>query len=127
MSRIRSDFWVSAHLRRCALVGIDAVLRRRGSAEAGAIFVSVDRLDGGVDLYAPAPPSFADDELGDRVSAGSAGRVFERVMGLALPLDVEGRMTREVRFDQDLWWLAIDDRDGRSLLDVVGPDPHRPG
>ena len=30
MARLRSDFWVSAYLRRCAIEGVDAVLRRRG-------------------------------------------------------------------------------------------------
>ncbi|MGB6656891.1 MAG: DUF1491 family protein, partial [Methylovirgula sp.] len=49
--RIRSDFWVAAYLRRCATAGVTAVLRRRGAAEAGAIFVKVDRLDGSAALY----------------------------------------------------------------------------
>ena len=44
--RLRSDIWVSAYLRRCAAQGVVAVLRRRGAAEAGAIFVKLDRLDG---------------------------------------------------------------------------------
>ena len=55
MARLRSDFFVSAYLRRCALEGVDAVLRRRGAAEGGAIFVKVDRLDGTAALYGPAP------------------------------------------------------------------------
>ena len=50
MARLTSDFWVSAHLRRCRIDGLEAVLRRRGAAEAGAVFVSVDRLDGTADL-----------------------------------------------------------------------------
>src|SRR5580698_11603855 len=59
--RIRADIWVAAYLRRCAVEGAVAVLRRRGAAEAGAIFVKVDRLDGRAALYAPAPQS----ELGE--------------------------------------------------------------
>jgi len=57
LSRLRSDFWVAAHLRRCAVERVDAVLRRRGSAESGSIFVKVDRLDGSASLYGPAPQS----------------------------------------------------------------------
>jgi hypothetical protein len=114
-ARIRSDFWVSAHLRRCAGQGIDAVLRRRGAAEAGAIFVTVDRLDGAVDLYAPAPQT--------ELAEGGTSRLFERVMVAASPPEIEARMTRELRFDPDLWWVSIDDRDGRSLLDTASaPD-----
>ncbi|WP_125901282.1 DUF1491 family protein, partial [Methylobacterium indicum] len=36
MARLRSDFWVAAHLRRCAVEGVSAVQRRRGAPEAGA-------------------------------------------------------------------------------------------
>ena len=114
MTRIRSDFWVSAHLRLCALKGIDAVLRRRGSAEAGAIFVAVDRLDGRVDLYGPAPqPLLGEDEL---------GRVFSAILSGREPGEIEARMGREIRFDPDLWGSAIDDREGRSLLEIA-PEP----
>jgi hypothetical protein len=55
VARLRSDFWVSAYLRRCAVEGVEAALRKRGAAEAGAIFVKVDRLDGTASLYGPAP------------------------------------------------------------------------
>lgn len=114
MARLRSDIWVAAHLRRLAVEGIDAVLRRRGAAEAGAIYVTVDRLDGTVDLYGPAPQSaLSGDEL-DRLFAQMA----EAVPAPA----VEERMRRELRFDPDLWWIAIDDRAGRSSL-TLSPGP----
>ena len=59
--RLRSDIWVAAYLRRCGVEGASAVLRRRGAAEAGAIFVKVDHLDGRATLYEPAPQSLAGD------------------------------------------------------------------
>lgn len=117
MSRIRSDFWVSAHLRRAALEGIDAVLRRRGAAEAGAIFVSLDRLDGTADLFGPAPQmSLSDPEF---------GRLFAPALTGVAPSEIEARMRRELSFDPDLWWIAIDDRQGRTLLDLA-PEPSGP-
>lgn len=116
MARIRSDFWVSAHLRRCAAAGVDAVLRRRGAAEAGAIFVKVDRLDGTASLYGPAPQALLDE--------GERGRLFTPMMDAAPTPDVEDRMAREIRFDPDLWWIEIDDRAGRHLLEIAdGPRP----
>jgi hypothetical protein len=115
VARIRSDFWVSAHLRRCALAGIDAVLRRRGAAEAGAIFVTVDRLDGSVDLYGPAPQSLLEDDV--------IGRLFAPILTDKAPPDIEARMARELKFDPDLWWLSIDDRAGRHLLDLASDRP----
>ncbi len=113
MPRLRSDFWVSAQLRRLNDSGIPAVLRRRGAAEAGAIFVKVDRLDGTADLYGPAPQALmADpDDLGERR--------FTPVLQGVMPLDVEEKLGREARFDSDLWILEIDDRQGRHGLDLA--------
>ncbi|MCB5176318.1 DUF1491 family protein [Microvirga lenta] len=112
MARLRSDFWVSAYLRRCGVEGIEAALRRRGAAEAGAIFVKVDRLDGTASLYGPAPQLFLDD---------SGERLFVPVLQDVTPLDVEERVQRELRFDSDLWLVEVDDRDGRHFLDLA-PD-----
>ncbi|MDP8918387.1 MAG: DUF1491 family protein [Pseudomonadota bacterium] len=110
MSRLRSDFWVSAYLRRCSVEGVDAALRRRGAAEAGAVFVKVDRLDGTADLYGPAPQLYVDD---------SGERLFSPILQGVMPLDVEERMTRELRFDSDLWLVEVDDRAGRHFLDLA--------
>lgn len=116
MARLRSDFWVAAHLRRCAIAGIDAVLRRRGAAEAGAIFVKVDRLDGTASLYGPAPQSLVED---------AADRVFSAVLTDAPAADVEARMRREVGFDSDLWLLEIEDRTGAHFLDLAQEERRR--
>jgi hypothetical protein len=110
MNRLRSDFWVSAYIRRCDVEGVEAVLRKRGAAEAGAVFVKVDRLDGTACLYGPAPQVFLDD---------SGDRLFSAVLMDAPPLDVEERMVRELKFDPDLWLVEVDDRTGRHFLDLA--------
>jgi hypothetical protein len=112
MARLRSDFWVSAHLRRLGIEGIAAVQRRRGSPEAGAIFVKVDRLDGSADLYGPAPQSLVDTE-------SHGDRRFVALLSEAPPADVEVRLGKELRFDDDLWIVEIDDRAGRHRLDLA--------
>ncbi|GJD72420.1 DUF1491 family protein [Methylobacterium goesingense] len=112
MARLRSDFWVSAHLRRLGIDGIAAVQRRRGSPEAGAIFVKVDRLDGSADLFGPAPQSLVDTET-------DGDRRFVALLMQASPADVELRLTKELRFDADLWIVEIDDRAGRHCLDLA--------
>ncbi len=113
MARLRSDFWVSAYLRRCGVEGVEAVLRRRGAAEAGAIFIKVDRLDGTASLYGPAPQLFLDD---------SGERLFAPVLQGVTPLDVEERVQRELRFDSDMWLVEVDDRHGRHFLDLAAED-----
>jgi hypothetical protein len=111
MARLRSDLFVAAYLRRCAVEGVVAVLRRRGAAEAGAIYIKLDRLDGTASLYAPAPPALEEESATDRR--------FECVMQQVEPLNVEERMKREIRFDPDLWFVEVEDRAGRVFLDGV--------
>jgi hypothetical protein len=113
VARLRSDFWVSAYLRRCGVEGVDAALRRRGAAEAGAIFVKVDHLDGTASLYGPAPQLFVDD---------SGERLFVPVLQGVTPLDVEEKVQRELRFDSDLWFVEVDDREGRHFLDLAAEE-----
>ena len=109
MTRLRSDFWVAAHIRRCAVAGVVAVLRRRGAAEAGAIFIKVDKLDGTASLYGPAPQALLDE---------GGGRLFTPLIENVAPPDIEDRMIREGRFDPDFWLIEIEDRDGRHFLDL---------
>jgi hypothetical protein len=59
--RLKSEVWVSAYLRRCATEGIPAVVVQRGAAEAGAVFVKVNRLDGTANVFGPAPQAAFDD------------------------------------------------------------------
>ena len=113
MTRLRADIWVAAYLRRCAVEGAIATLRRRGAAEAGAIFIKIDRLDGRAALFAPAPQS------------EFAGPGVERLWSRAhkdewiAPDAVEQRLAREIAFDPDLWIVEVEDRLGRCWLDLA--------
>jgi hypothetical protein len=109
VARLRSDFWVAAHLRRCAVENVSAVLRRRGAAEAGAIFVTVDHLNGTASLYGPAPQALVDD---------STARLFAPLLENVPPQQIDERMQREARFDPDFWLIEIEDREGRHFLDT---------
>ncbi len=84
---------------------------RRGSEEAGAIFIILDRLDGPVDLYGPAPQSAVEDSGSDRL--------FQKIAGGASQADVSARLEREGRFDPDFWVVAVEDRAGRVLFETV--------
>jgi hypothetical protein len=110
--RLRSDIWVSAYLRRCAVEGAFAVLRRRGSPEAGAVFVKIDRLDGAAALFAPAPQSEARDGV---------DRTFARMHkeDWVDPAWTEARLAKEIAFDSDLWIVEVEDRAGRNFLDLA--------
>jgi hypothetical protein len=112
--RLKSAIWVAAYLRRCHVEGAFAAVRRRGSEEAGAIFVKVNRLDGTAELFGPAPQSVFE-------AARPADRLFSRCLpGPAAPeARVEERLARELRFDPDVWIIEVEDRAGRHFLDQV--------
>ena len=111
--RLKSSIWVAAYLRRCQTEGIFGAVRRRGAAEAGAVFVKVALLDGKAMLYAPAPHAVYDDS-----------RPIERIFMPTSPEpvpepSVEERLAKEVRFDPDVWIVEIEDKAGRHFLDLA--------
>src|SRR5262249_50250303 len=112
--RLRSDIWVAAYLRRCGAEGASAVLRRRGAAEAAAIFIKIELRDGWAVVYGPAPQSAAPD----------AERGVERVFARAhrpdrIPSrDADKRLEREIAFDPDLWIIEVENTEGRCWLDL---------
>jgi len=111
--RLKSSIWVSAYLRRCDIEGAFAAVRRRGSEEAGAIFIKLNRLDGTGTLYGPAPQTMFDDSR-------PADRLFTVLAGGETPAaeaDMEARLQKEIRFDPDVWIVEVEDRRGRNFLD----------
>lgn len=89
-----------------------AAVVRHGADEAGAILVVVDRLDQTVDLYGPAPQSaFAESRPTDRL--------FQLLLGRSERAAIEARLASELRFDPDLWVIEVEDRGGRSFLDLA--------
>jgi hypothetical protein len=107
--RVKSEIWVSAYLRRCQAETVPAVIVRRGDAAAGAIFISVDRLDGTVCLYGPAPAG---------LEGGDMERRWVRCLAASPVTSAEASiyLARQREFDEDLWIVEIEDRAGRHFL-----------
>ena len=107
--RLKSGIWVNAYLRRCAVEAVPAMVVRRGQADAGAIFIAVDRLDGTIQLYGPAPAGLDETDSerfwvpcfdGKAVSEEKSNAYIER----------------QADFDPDLWVIAVEDKQGRHFL-----------
>jgi hypothetical protein len=105
---LRSDIWVSAYLRRANAEGAFAALRRRGSPEAGAIYVLVDRLDGSVALFEPAPSL-----------EGERRWMRAHEAEWIAPPEAEARLQRQIKFDPDIWIVETERRDGDHHLDLA--------
>ncbi|MEW6451202.1 MAG: DUF1491 family protein [Pseudomonadota bacterium] len=112
--RLKSGIWVSAYLRRCQIEGAQAVLRRRGADEAGAVFIKISRLDGTADVFGPAPQTaFEDARPSDRVFAPAL-----KSQPVPEP-DAEAYLAKQIKFDPDIWIVEVEDRTGRNFLDAV--------
>lgn len=112
--RLKSGIWVAAYIRRAQIEGAQAMLRRRGADEAGAVFIKVSRLDGTAEVFAPAPQTAFDE-------ARPSDRAFIRALKTqpATEADAEVYLARQIKFDPDVWIVEVEDRAGRSFLDSV--------
>ena len=111
--RLKSAIFVAAIVRTANGAGAFAAVRRRGSDEAGAVFVKVSTLDGNAALYGPAPQSAFDASF-------PTDRLFRLLVPAGQPEAAsEARMEKEVRFDPDLWFVEIEDREGRCFIDLA--------
>jgi hypothetical protein len=108
--RLKSEIWVKAYIRRCRVAGVDALLVRRGDADAGAIYIKVSRLDGTALLFGPAPAG---------LEAVREERRWEACLRQqpAPEAEADAWLERQASFDSDIWIVAVEDRDGRHFLD----------
>lgn len=111
--RLTSDFWVSALIRKVQGEGGFAYLARRGSPEAGAIFIKVSSRFGTCDLYSPAPQTSYEED---------GERMFLRILHDADDMAASDRMARETRFDPDLWLVELEDIADASALFPISQD-----
>lgn len=108
---LKSEIWVKAHLRRCFLSGLTAVIANKGAPEAGAVYVQVTISAQEVRVFAPAPgPTYNDD----------GHRTWSQPLGTApvLPDKAHDYFARQKSFDPDIWIIDIDDREGIGLLEL---------
>jgi hypothetical protein len=108
--RLKSELWVKAYIRRCRIEGADALLMRRGDADAGAIYIKVSRLDGTALLFGPAPAGL-DEAREDRRWQPCLRQLP------AAEAEADAYLERQTRFDSDIWIVAVEDRAGRHFLD----------
>jgi hypothetical protein len=103
--RLKAGIFVRAVIRRAEVAGAQAFVVRKGSEEAGAIFLKVARLDGTCTVL-----NQARNGDGDLVWARPLGEWFDEEKAGAY-------FARQVTFDPDLWIVEIEDRQGRAFVD----------
>jgi hypothetical protein len=103
--RLKAGIFVRALIRRAEVAGAAAFVVRKGSEEAGAIFLKIARLDGTSLVLSQARRGEGElvwvKPLGDAVDDEKARSYFDKQM----------------KFDPDLWIVEIEDRQGRTFVD----------
>jgi len=102
--RVTTDFWMSALLRRVFSGGGFAAIVKRGSPEAGAVFVILRDRMGGAELFGPAPQTSYD-------SAKPEERHFTR-LNVKDEAALDAHLEKEKRFDPDIWVAEIEPGQG---------------
>ena len=104
-TRLKAGIFVRALIRRVEVAGASAYVARKGSEEAGAIFIQISRLDGTCTVL-----NQARDADGERVWARPLGETSDIEKAAAY-------FERQIKYDPDLWIVEIEDREGRTFLD----------
>lgn len=108
--RLKSGLWVSAYVRRLGSIPVAAVVTRRGDADAGAIFIKVNCLDGHAQVWRPALSM----SIGENTE-----RRWARAIAVAQPDEsaADTYLARQAEFDTDIWIIEVEDREARHFLD----------
>src|SRR5690606_15565200 len=110
LMRLTSDFFVSALMRQVSHSGGFGAILRRGNAEAGAIFLVERGRFGTMDLYGPAPQASYEE-------GAAAGRRFMLVRSDLDDGGLDSWLSKQIRFDSDLWLVEIEP--GTARLDQL--------
>ena len=108
ITRVKSGILVSAALRQASMCFIDCVLARRGDADAGAIFVHIDALDGRHKLLAR--------------SLDFDGNYAWQIITNTEWVDGEtaiSRLAAETEMDHDAFVVAVTDAKARNPFDAL--------
>ena len=108
--RLRSDIWVKAYIRVCAVAGAQAYVVRHGDDDAGAIYIKVTSADRTARLFAPAPTGLDDADTERRWQCITGEQPIAEA-------DADAKLARETAYDGDVWVIEIEDRGGRHFLD----------
>lgn len=103
--------WFAAFMRRETDRGAFVMAVKRGSQQAGALFVIHNHLNGTASLYAPAPQAYFEDEPTDRL--------FEKALDTKPTAEIDDYLEKQKRFDPDLWIIETELGTGEPALELA--------
>lgn len=106
MERLRTELKAQAWIRRARAQGLMATVVRKGDADAGALFLKLNRFKDGCEVFAG---TYAPNGAPAWFKATGPEPVGER--------EADAYLTRQAGYDSDLWVVEIEDPKGQFLFD----------
>ncbi len=106
MERLRTEIKAQGWIRRAQARGLMATVARKGDADAGALFLKLNRFQAGCEVFAGA---VAPDGSPAWIRATGAAPVAEK--------DADAYLSRQAGYDPDLWVVEIEDPQGQFVFD----------
>ena len=100
--RVKSEYWVQAHLRKCNAAGVPAFVVRHGDDDRGLVILKINTLVEGCRVYTQTR-----DMDGNLAWLGALGGE------LTVERGADAYFARQTERDPDLWVVEIEDREGR--------------
>jgi|SRR5215467_9548903 len=103
--RLKAGIFVRALIRRVEAQGASAFVVRKGSEEAGAVYLKLSRLNGTCTIL-------------EQIRRGEGDLAWMKSVGDAVDEErAKAYFDKQIRFDPDLWIVEIEDREGRAFVD----------
>ena len=107
MSRLSTEFWVSAYRQHLEAKGIAVMITNRGDKIAGALLIKLCTMDGQAIVF---------QRQTDLINGG-----FDWVtLTEGDERECDASLAKQLSFDPDLWIIEVEDRKGRHCLDEPG-------
>lgn len=104
MTRLATEFWVHAYIKRLELQNIPAYVVSHGDNTAGAVLVKVATLDGQACLMHRSYDLQSGDLSWTELSSGPES-------------DVDNFIAKQRSYDPDLWVIEVESSSGKHLLE----------
>ena len=101
--RLKSKLIIDAAIRLCLEKAIPATVARRGDHNAGAIFLKVNGFGSGCVIYTQQQKI---DETLHWIKTSGDDLISE--------IEADAYLERQIKYDNDLWVLEIEDRQHRN-------------
>ena len=103
MTRLATEFWVHAYIKRLELQNIPAYVMAHGDNTAGAVLVKLATLDGQACLM-------------HRTYDLQSGELSWAEMSTGPATEVDNLIVKQRSFDPDLWVIEVENSNGEHFL-----------